>query len=100
MITDQQFNELKGKLSALEARYQQHTHNKINSFPINPKDLLGFSIYVVSDASVAPTAIVMNGMPIFQTDNHGGAAHWYLWVQLPNVHTVPTSNGWHYIQLT
>ena len=67
-ITEQQFKQLQDKIDNLSERYQQHNHNKLNGFAINPKDLLGFPTIQVSNATTAPIDAPINGTIRFYYD--------------------------------
>ena len=76
-----------------------HTHNGSDSLKLNPKNFLGFPIYIVADATVAPSFTFQQGLPVFQIDNKSGTPHWSLWVYLPNIKS-GTNPAWHTIALT
>lgn len=76
-----------------------HTHNGTDSLKLNPKNFLGFPIFIVADASIAPADAVTQGTIRFQIDNNSGTPHWYLWTFLPNVKS-GTNPAWHFIALT
>jgi hypothetical protein len=94
MITDQQFNKLNNDFQEFKKNYQQHQHNGLNGFKINPKDLLGFPTIQVSNATTAPTDTPINGTIRFLYDG----TNYVEWVMINgNWQAVPIGgNDWCY----
>ncbi len=85
--------------NAVRNAISTHEHIGSDSKKLNPKNFLGFPVFIVADASVAPTFTnIKNGQFIIQTDNKSGTPHWYLWFFIINTNT--NVAGWHYQQIT
>lgn len=60
-----------------------HLHNGWDANNLDPADaLLGFPVFQVADASVAPTDQSENGKFRFQVDFIAGTPHYYFWAFL------------------
>ena len=70
--------------------FNNHTHNAINSFRINPIDLFVFT-QQVTDATTAPTDTPLNGTVRVLYDTATGG-HWRIWVRV--------AKTWRYVVLT
>lgn len=70
-------NDNNQQLNNLEFEFKNHNHNNLNSFRINPIDLLVLN-QLVTDATIAPTDSPVNGTVRVLYD----ATHWRIWVRV------------------
>lgn len=66
-----------------------HEHNGIDSKKLNPRNFLGFPVFRVADATVAPTDAAQEGMFRFYYDT---VPVYRLWARI--------NKGWRYLTLT
>jgi len=78
--SDIQLKQLSDQVDMLSTKFQQHNHNKLNGFAINPKDLLGFPTIQVTNALTAPTDKPINGTIRFLYDG----TNYVEWVRVNN----------------
>jgi hypothetical protein len=66
-----------------------HEHNGVDSKRLNPRNFLGFPVFLVANATVAPTDAAQEGVFRFYYDT---VPVYRLWVRI--------NKGWHYLTLT
>lgn len=99
-MNEKQINDLVDKkladYSRSSLREPRHTHNRVDSQPLDPQYFLGFPVKQVADATTAPKDTPANGTFRFYVDG----THQRLWAYLTSSVGGTLASGWHYTVLT